>query len=372
MNIQLHIGSDNLSKKEWEILRSKKNYFLSLHFNKAFEEHHQKNIKHLYYILRDGKNKGIGYAQQFNIRGTSIHNYKKKNNVKVGFISFFLSLLNINVVALGNSLLTNVSALSTNELTNKKDFFLSIINRLETSLNVNKLIIPDHFFKEIKIDNPNEMFPNLIEVVVDEDMQMHISNEHKTFNDYTNSLKKKYKTRVKSVFKKSDAIRITPLYKKDIEKYSDKIQELFVNVHQKSAFGIVSFNTSVYNKLIDLDDPKCIVFGYFLENKLVAFSSELRDETTLYSYFIGLDYKYNRSHRIYERILYQTIKGAVENQKRRIVFGRTAAEFKSNVGARPIASKIYVYVKNPMIRFLLKPILAKIKPKRWTQRNPFV
>ena len=124
MNIQLHIGSDNLSKKEWELLRSKKNYFLSLHFNKAFEEHHQKNIKHLYYILRDGKNKGIGYAQQFNIRGTSIHNYKKKNNVKVGFISFLLRLLNINVVALGNSLLTNVSALSTNELTNKKDFFV--------------------------------------------------------------------------------------------------------------------------------------------------------------------------------------------------------------------------------------------------------
>ena len=126
------------------------------------------------------------------------------------------------------------------------------------------MIIPDHF-KEIKIDNPKEMFPNLIEVIVDEDMHMHA--EINKLLTIILTLLKKYKTRVKSVFKKV-ILFIIPLYK-DIEKYSDKIQELFVNVHQKSA-GIVSFNTSVYNKLIDLDDPKCVVW-LLLENKLVLF-----------------------------------------------------------------------------------------------------
>ena len=85
---------------------------------------------------------------------------------------------------------------------------------METSLNVNKLIIPDHFFKEIKIDNPNEMFPNLIEVIVDEDMQMHISNEHKTFKDYTNSLKKNIRLASKVFLKKVMLFASSPLQKR--------------------------------------------------------------------------------------------------------------------------------------------------------------
>lgn len=371
MNIQLHIGSDSLAKNEWEFLRSNDNSFLSLAFKNAFEKHHQDNIKHLYYILNDGNNKGIGYAQQFNVKGNSIHSYQKKNNISSSIVGFALRLLNLKVVALGNGLLTNISNLSANHLTDKEDLFQSIIKRIQTDLNVGKFIIPDHFFKELSIDNPTEVFPELIRVNVDEDMQMNILQEWKTFEDYTKALKKKYRSRLKSVLKKSEDIEIKPLTKEYLKKHADRIQELFVNVHKKSAFGIAPFNTSIFTELIGLEHPKCLVFGYFLENKMIAFSSELRDKTTLYSYFIGLDYQYNRSHRVYERILNQTIKGAIENRKSKIVFGRTAAEFKSNVGAKPIASKVYIHLENPILRALLRPVLSTIKPDKWTQRNPF-
>jgi hypothetical protein len=149
------------------------------------------------------------------------------------------------------------------------------------------------------------------------------------------------------------------------------MQELFLNVHQKSAFGITPFNTEIFNDLIAINNPKCIVFGYFLDHKMLAFSSELREETKLYSYFIGLDYEYNRSHRLYERILYENIKEAIINRKNELVLGRTAAEFKSNVGARPSQSYIYIYLKNPFLRYVIRPILIKIRPKKWIQRNPF-
>jgi len=371
LNVQLHISSDSLAKKEWEKLCPNENSFLSLSFKKAFEKYHQDNIKHLYYIINEGDNKGIGYAQQFNVKGNSIHNYQKKNNISNSIVGLILRLLNLKVVALGNGLLTNISNLSANNLTDKKNLFRSIIKRIQTDLNVGKFIIPDHFFKELSIDKPTEMFPELIRVNVDEDMQMNILSEWKTFDDYTQALKKKYRSRLKSVLKKSEDIEIKPLTKEYLKKHADRIQELFVNVHQKSAFGIAPFNTFIYSDLIELEHPKCMVFGYFLEHKMIAFSSELRDQTTLYSYFIGLDYQYNRSHRIYERILNQTIKGAIENQKSKIVFGRTAAEFKSNVGAKPIASKIYIHLENPILRALLRPVLSTIKPGKWTQRNPF-
>ena len=89
------------------------------------------------------------------------------------------------------------------------------------------------------------------------------------------------------------------------------------------------------------------------------------------SYFIGLDYRYNKSHRLYERILNESIKSAISNKKSNLILGRTAAEFKSNVGAQPIHSEIFVYLKSPILRRLLRSILENIQPSNWIQRNPF-
>ena len=104
---------------------------------------------------------------------------------------------------------------------------------------------------------------------------------------------------------------------------------------------------------------------------MIAFSSELKDNNNLYSYFIGLDYRFNKSHRLYERILNETIKSAINNKKSKLILGRTAAEFKSNVGAQPIHSEIFIYLKNPFLRRLVRPIFENMQPSSWVQRNPF-
>ena len=104
---------------------------------------------------------------------------------------------------------------------------------------------------------------------------------------------------------------------------------------------------------------------------MIGFSSELRDDTNLYSYFIGLNYRYNKSHRLYERILNETIRSAINHKKSKLILGRTAAEFKSNVGAKPIHSEVFIYIKNPSLRRILRLVLGNIKPNNWIQRNPF-
>lgn len=370
MNLQLHIGSKTLDKSEWEGL-CRKNSFLSLPFKLAFERHHKNNIKHLYYITNDKENRAIGYAQEFRIRSNRIRDYQKKNNVKSGLISFFFKFLNLTFVALGNGLLTNISNFYAVKISNNIDFFNFLLQRIQKDLNVDKFIIPDHFFNVLKIENPNELFPELIKVVVDQDMHLDISKDWSTFEDYIIALKKKYRSRLKSVMKKSADIEIKVLTQAELVRYAEKIQELFENVHKKSSFGISPFNTSIYADLIGSDNQKCQVFGYFLSDKMIAFSSELNDEDVLYSYFIGLDYHYNKSHRLYERILNETIKSAIQNKKSKLILGRTAAEFKSNVGAQPVHSEIFVYLKSPILRRLLRPILENIQPGSWVQRNPF-
>jgi len=370
LNLQLHIGSKTLNKNKWESM-CPDGSFLSLPFKLAFEQHHKSNIKHLYYVADDKENKAIGYAQEFNIRSNRIRDYRRKNKVKRNLINLILNLLNLKVIALGNGLLTNISNFSADKLSNNIDFFNSLLLRIQKDLNANKFIIPDHFFKELKVENPNKVFPKLIKVVVDQDMHLEISKNWNTFEDYTKALKKKYRSRLNSVMKKSKDIEIKILTHNQLVKQAKKLQELFENVHQKSAFSISPFNTSIYTDLIDLDNPKCQVFGYYLSDEMIAFSSELRDDNNLYSYFIGLDYRYNKSHRLYERILNETIKSAISNKKSKLILGRTAAEFKSNVGAHPIHSEIFVYLKSPILRQLLRPILENIHPTNWVQRNPF-
>lgn len=370
MNLQLHIGSKTLDKNKWERM-CPEGSFLSLPFKLAFEQHHKSNIKHLYYVVDDKENKAIGYAQEFNIRSNRIRDYQKKNKAKGGLINIVLELLNLKVVALGNGLLTNISNFSAVKLSNNIDFFNSLLLRIQKDLSVDKFIIPDHFFKELKVENPNEVFPELIKVVVDQDMHLKISKDWNTFEDYTKALKKKYRSRLKSVMKKSEHIEIKVLTQTELVKHTEKMQKLFNNVYQKSAFGISQFNTSIYTDLIESDNPKCQVFAYFLADEMIAFSSELKDDNNLYSYFIGLDYRYNKSHRLYERILNESIKSAISNKKSNLILGRTAAEFKSNVGAQPIHSEIFVYLKSPILRRLLRPILENIQPSNWIQRNPF-
>ena len=174
MNLKLHIASKTLDKNKWEKLCAKMVLSCPCLLN-----WHLKNIiisiKHIYYMANDNENKAIGYAQEFNIQSNRIRDYQKKNNVKENLINLVLKLLNLKVVALGNGLLTNISNFSAVKLSNKIDFFNSLLLRIQKNLSADKFIIPDHFFKELKVENPNEVFPELIKVVVDQDMHLNIS-----------------------------------------------------------------------------------------------------------------------------------------------------------------------------------------------------
>ncbi len=202
-------------------------------------------------------------------------------------------------------------------------------------------------------------------------MYMGINPSWKSFEDYKESLNKKYKKRLKNVFLKSNSINIQILNDKEILEYESQMQLLFNNVRESSSFYSIPFNVKSYLEFRKIKHLNSNVYGCFLEKKLVGFCSEWTADKKLYSYFIGLNYKINQSNSLYERILYHTIENGINNQVREIIFGRTAAEFKSNVGAVPKKSFIYIYIKNPILRFILRPMLSVVKPKKWIQRNPF-
>ena len=60
---------------------------------------------------------------------------------------------------------------------------------------------------------------------------------------------------------------------------------------------------------------------------------------------MGFDKQLNKKTPIYGRILLQNISSAIRQRKSFLVLGRTANEYKSNFGAYPIKSFIYIKIK---------------------------
>jgi hypothetical protein len=349
-----------------------KNPFIGSSFLSIFKKHHQKNIKHYFLSFEDDSIQGLIYAQQFKIGGRQIKGYQKKNNIRKQLNSIFLGMLSFKIIGFGNNFLTNESSISSQgNLKNQSLFLKKLIQQFFKRECINKFIFPDHFFESLAINDPQKIFPKLIALEVEEDMSLQIRPSWKNINDYKNDLSKKYRKKIKKVFSKSDPLIFKILSQEDIKINQQKMQELFNNVRESSAFYSVPFNVESFSDFNKIENPKSKIYGCYLEDKLIAFSSEWITENKLYSYFIGLDYKYNRTYSVYERILYNTINNGIKKGVDSIVFGRTAAEFKSNFGATPKKSFIYIYLRNPVLRFLLRPILLFIKPKKWTQRNPF-
>ena len=79
----------------------------------------------------------------------------------------------------------------------------------------------------------------------------------------------------------------------------------------------------------------------------------------------------NKSMPIYGRILTEHIKNAIKFNVNSLVFGRTANEFKSNFGAKPIKSFVYIRVKNRILHFFLKSLFSRLSDNDWIIRSPF-
>ena len=156
----------------------------------------------------------------------------------------------------------------------------------------------------------------------------------------------------------------------DLSTYKSEMQNLFNDVIKTNKFQGPKFNVEFFQSIIS-DFDSFNVYGYFLDNQMVAFSSEFLNNENLYSYFVGINYKLNKKHSIYERILCEAINNAIKNKNKNVIFGRTANEFKSNFGAIPKRSYVYFKAQNKIVAILLKEFLKNIKPKSWIQRNPF-
>jgi hypothetical protein len=347
------ITNINNAKKEWD--KVKVSDFVHSSFIEIFYINHPK-IKHLFVI-----DTGIRlYAHIFELNFEKAGNYinNKQDYSFRKLLVFFLSFIKFDVLYLTNSFLTNIPAFFLNNQINLKEF-LSVLKH-----NYSLLIIPDFVFKNIS--NVKNEFSK---IEVEEEMVIEISDKWNGLDHYISDLRKKYRNKIKKIINSTSNCEVRSLNSDDLVFYADNIQDLFTQVINESKFSGPLFNTNSFSLLVKKDIFK--IYGYFVNNDIVAFSSEIHQDKILYSYYTGFDKSLNKNLPIYGRILVETIHNAIKLKMNKVVLGRTANEFKSNFGAIPIKSYVYIKVKNKYLNILLKPIFKRLTITNWIQRNPF-
>ena len=341
---------DNFNSVSEEWITS--NFFISEKFIKCFVRNN-KSVKHLFIK----QNNNLIYSQFFNINLEKSSNYLNDNIIA----KILFNLFKIKTFYLTNSFFTNVSSFDINSKINLESFLKKINNQIDYFL----LVVPDFLFEKLETNHNN----GFTKVEIEEEMLINNVNKWKTIDDYKYSLKTKYRKKIRDIESKSNSIEISEFNSKNIEKYKKQIQKLFDQILEKSKFNGPRFNTDT---LIDMNKNKiCKLYGYHIKSELIGFSSEINFNNKLFSYYVGFDKKLNKKYSIYGRMLLETIKNGINQECEKIVFGRTANEYKSNFGAVPKKSFIYMRAKSKISNFIMSFIFKKINKSSWIQRKPF-
>jgi hypothetical protein len=221
---------------------------------------------------------------------------------------------------------------------------------------------------------PNELIfkEKYTDFLIEPNMVIELPPEINSLSDYIQQFSKKYRNRAKSILKSGSGLDRKIISGDLIKLYESKIYDLYSSVYEKAKFKLLKLPTNYFSEVKKIFPDRFFICGFFLGEKLIAFSSYfIMPDNSFEAHYIGFDYTLNQEFDLYQNILYKNIECAIENKKSIVNLGRTAAEIKTTVGAKPIDLYCYVRPQNTISKIILKPFIQFLQPSEWTARNPF-
>ncbi len=193
-----------------------------------------------------------------------------------------------------------------------------------------------------------------------------------SLDDYIALFSKKYRNRAKSIFKSIQPLEVRQLKPEEIASREKEIDALYEEVFEKAKFRLLKLPSGYFTDVKNAFPDLFKITGFFLQDQLVAFSScLLMPDGSVEAHYIGFKYELNQELNLYQNLLYCVIKEAIANKRTRVNLGRTAAEIKTTVGAKPEDLTCYIKPQNTISKIIQKPFISLLQPAEWIARNPF-
>lgn len=365
----------DIDKEIWDSIDPDMPFYQSYSFLKVIENIHT-DIEFRYALMyKDEQVIAALYTQLLDFSFRNLVNYsgQSSNAVKTAFRKYMADK-KTKLLNLGNVFFTGDKGIICKNNVTVIPHIPQVFEKINQSFKKNKpsafLIANIYLADEKKCLNfYNSAFHPF---VTDPDIFMSIDASWMNFDDYIDALASKYRVRTKKVLSVSSGIISKDFSMEELRAQKMNLTKLYNNVVNHVAFNMAVLNIDFFEQMKATYDERCSITGYFKANELVSFVCLFNvDSDTMHVHYIGLDYDKNKEYKIYNRMLLDFVKMAIENRKKQIHFGRTATEIKTTIGAVPSPLHAYIKMNNGLINASLPYFLKRIKPPEYTARNPF-
>jgi hypothetical protein len=374
---QIYSSIAHLPKKWDEVAHE--NAFLQTPYLKVLEESAPTNMK-CFYVGIFEKNSLIGVALAQYLDLNKLESFGERDQCIKTFIrNFIFKNFASHALFLGNNMITGqngytfnkeINAITIAEILSKcADEITSYFKKQDIKIHI---VSFKDFYQESATELKKSTFSLLYEFNTQPNMIFELQNQWKTNTEYVEALTKKYRDQYKRAHKKFEGIETRELSLDEIILKENRIYELYFHVAKNAPFNTFFLAKNHFSSFKRQCGPKFILVGYYLKNELVGFHTLLVNGKTLETYFLGYEEQIQKEKMLYLNMLYNMTQFGIENQFKKIIFGRTALEIKSSIGAKPVIMSGFIYHTNKWINRILPKIFPNLEPSLvWQERHPF-
>lgn len=302
-----------------------------------------------------------------------------KADKPVGIREYLLKKFTSHLLIIGNNMLTGQNAYVHNKNISDQELLITLHKAI-------LLLVKLYRSRKIKIRllgvkdfNNNEMpdfkaavYKGYYTFTTQPNMVMHIRNNWETAGDYLSDMNTKYRTQYNRARKKAEGIEKRKLNADEIKFHESEIHNLYLTVASNAAFNTFYLPKGHFETFKRYLNDDFLFYGYFLENRLVGFSTLIKNNRDIDTYFLGYDAGVQKEIMLYLNMLYDMAGYAIKKQFLQVIFARSAMEIKSSIGAVP--EEVFGLIKhtNPILNYFMKRFFTYFDPKiEWKQRSPF-
>lgn len=212
---------------------------------------------------------------------------------------------------------------------------------------------------------------NFKEVKAEPDMVLTLRPEWRTYDDYLAAFSSKYRVRAKSYHKKGKQLRRVDCTDTDLQQYFAPFYTQYRQMVEHADLNLAYATPDYFVQLKQALPDQFQVITYYVGEQPLGFISMIHTPTHTEAHLAGFDEAMNREHAVYPNILYDIVRQAIDRGSPAVVFGRTAMEIKSTLGAVGTHLNAFIRHRNCPTNIVLPHIVNALRHDNWVPRHPF-
>ena len=190
-------------------------------------------------------------------------------------------------------------------------------------------------------------------------------NQFADWNEYLSSLRSNYRRRLKLINQQNENLYFE---KKSCKEFTEEMHIHYLEVYNRSKGKLEKLTFEFFRNLPE----EFILTVCYINNEVSGWNIALKDNNIYYFFLGGINYKKNKTHQTYFRLLTQLVRDGIENKAAIIELGQTAETAKMRMGGKPEMLYMEAHHSSKFVNYFLKKFGTLLEYKSKPENtNPF-